>query len=166
MILTDAVARMLPGVLSEEACFTEESHYAGLLEYPQYTRPEVCAGPARAAGAPLGPPREYPTVAPGPVLGRHPPQPPRLVGPGGALQRGPKASGKAGQNAGITPGGVYLARNLLCFFWAYSTVSSGVVWARASQWAKSFPHCPQDAQTTGEKSGRQLFRNPKFGNAC
>ena len=41
MILTDAVARMLPGVLSEEACFTEESHYAGLLEYPQYTRPEV-----------------------------------------------------------------------------------------------------------------------------
>ena len=41
MILIDAVARMLPGVLSEEACFTEESHYAGLLEYPQYTRPEV-----------------------------------------------------------------------------------------------------------------------------
>ena len=44
MILTDAVARMLPGVLSEEACFTEESHYAGLLEYPQYTRPEVWRG--------------------------------------------------------------------------------------------------------------------------
>lgn len=41
MILTDAVSRMLPGVLSEEACFTEESHYSGLLEYPQYTRPEV-----------------------------------------------------------------------------------------------------------------------------
>ncbi len=34
MILTDAVARMLPGVLSEDACFTEESHYDGLLEYP------------------------------------------------------------------------------------------------------------------------------------
>ena len=42
--ITDAVARMLPGVLSEEACFTEESHYAGLLEYPQYTRPEVWRG--------------------------------------------------------------------------------------------------------------------------
>ena len=68
------------------------------------------AGPARAAGAPFGPPREYPTVAPGPVLGRHPPQPPRLVGPGGALQRGQKASGKAGQNAGMTPGGVYLGK--------------------------------------------------------
>lgn len=44
MILTDAVSRMLPGVLSEEACFTEESHYSGLLEYPQYTRPEVWRG--------------------------------------------------------------------------------------------------------------------------
>lgn len=44
MILTDAVSRMLPGVLSEEACFTEESHYSGLLEYPQYTRPKVWRG--------------------------------------------------------------------------------------------------------------------------
>ena len=44
MIVTDAVSRMLPGVLSEEACFTEESHYSGLLEYPQYTRPEVWRG--------------------------------------------------------------------------------------------------------------------------
>lgn len=44
MILTDAVSRMLPGVLSEEACFTEESHYSGLLEYSQYTRPEVWRG--------------------------------------------------------------------------------------------------------------------------
>ena len=40
-ILTDAVSRMLPGVLSDQACFTEESHFSGLLEYPQYTRPEV-----------------------------------------------------------------------------------------------------------------------------
>lgn len=39
MILTDAVCRMLPGVLSEEACFSDESHFNGLLEYPQYTRP-------------------------------------------------------------------------------------------------------------------------------
>ncbi len=41
LIVTDAVCRMLPGVLSEEVCFTEESHFNGLLEYPQYTRPEV-----------------------------------------------------------------------------------------------------------------------------
>ena len=39
VILTDAVARMLPGVLSEDVCFEEESHFDGLLEYPQYTRP-------------------------------------------------------------------------------------------------------------------------------
>lgn len=41
MILADAVSRMLPGVLSDQVCFTEESHFSGLLEYPQYTRPEV-----------------------------------------------------------------------------------------------------------------------------
>ena len=39
MCVADAVCRMLPGVLSDEICFTEESHFAGLLEYPQYTRP-------------------------------------------------------------------------------------------------------------------------------
>ncbi len=41
MVLTDAVCRMLPGVLSNDECFTEESHYSGLLEYPQYTKPSV-----------------------------------------------------------------------------------------------------------------------------
>lgn len=46
MILTDAVSRMIPGVLSDESCFEEESHYSGLLEYPQYTRPEVWRGRA------------------------------------------------------------------------------------------------------------------------
>ena len=44
MILADAVSRMLPGVLSAESCFEEESHFSGLLEYPQYTRPEVWRG--------------------------------------------------------------------------------------------------------------------------
>lgn len=39
LVLTDAVARLCDGVLSEDTCFEEESHYAGLLEYPQYTRP-------------------------------------------------------------------------------------------------------------------------------
>lgn len=41
LIVADAVSRMLPGVLSNDECFTEESHYSGLLEYPQYTRPAV-----------------------------------------------------------------------------------------------------------------------------
>lgn len=44
MVLTDCVARMIPGVLSDEACFTEESHFSSLLEYPQYTRPAVWEG--------------------------------------------------------------------------------------------------------------------------
>lgn len=44
MILVDAVSRMLPGVLSDESCFTDESHFSGLLEYPQYTRPELWRG--------------------------------------------------------------------------------------------------------------------------
>lgn len=41
LVLADCVARLTPGVLSDEECFTDESHYAGLLEYPQYTRPAV-----------------------------------------------------------------------------------------------------------------------------
>ncbi len=41
MVLTDAVCRMLPGVLSDDLCFEEESHFSGTLEYPQYTRPAV-----------------------------------------------------------------------------------------------------------------------------
>lgn len=38
MVVADAVARMLPGAM-DEASGHEESHAAGLLEYPQYTRP-------------------------------------------------------------------------------------------------------------------------------
>ena len=44
LVVADAVGRLCPGVLSEEVCFTEESHYSGLLEYPQYTRPPVWHG--------------------------------------------------------------------------------------------------------------------------
>lgn len=41
MVLIDTVARMLAGVLPESLCFEDESHFNGLLEYPQYTRPAV-----------------------------------------------------------------------------------------------------------------------------
>ncbi len=44
LTLVDCVARMVPGVLSDTECYTEESHFAGLLEYPQYTRPAVWEG--------------------------------------------------------------------------------------------------------------------------
>ncbi|WP_294474882.1 tRNA (guanosine(37)-N1)-methyltransferase TrmD [uncultured Intestinimonas sp.] len=44
MVVADAVARMVPGVLPDPECFQEESHYSGMLEYPQYSRPETWHG--------------------------------------------------------------------------------------------------------------------------
>ena len=41
LVFADSLSRMLPGVLSSDECFELESHFSGLLEYPQYTRPEV-----------------------------------------------------------------------------------------------------------------------------
>lgn len=41
LVLVDSVVRMLEGTLSQPDCYEDESHYNGLLEYPQYTRPEV-----------------------------------------------------------------------------------------------------------------------------
>ena len=46
MIVVDAVSRMIPGVLAGEESYKDESIYNGLLEYPQYTRPEVYNGRA------------------------------------------------------------------------------------------------------------------------
>ncbi len=46
LVLADALARMQPGVLSGDVCFTDESHFSGLLEYPQYTRPPEWRGRA------------------------------------------------------------------------------------------------------------------------
>lgn len=44
MVLIDAVARLIPGVLASEDSATEESIYSGLLEYPQYTKPRSYEG--------------------------------------------------------------------------------------------------------------------------
>ena len=41
MVVVDAVARLLPGVLGSEVSAADDSYATGLLEYPQYTRPEV-----------------------------------------------------------------------------------------------------------------------------
>jgi tRNA (guanine37-N1)-methyltransferase len=41
MVVIDAIVRLLPGVLGSEESALDESHSAGLLEYPQYTRPPV-----------------------------------------------------------------------------------------------------------------------------
>lgn len=44
LALTDSICRMLPGVLRNDEAFSKESHFDGLLEYPQYTRPPVWMG--------------------------------------------------------------------------------------------------------------------------
>ncbi len=44
MAVADAVCRLIPGVLSDPSCFEDESHWNGLLEYPQYSRPETWQG--------------------------------------------------------------------------------------------------------------------------
>ena len=44
MAVADSVCRLVPGVLADEQCYTGESHWDGLLEYPQYTRPEEWEG--------------------------------------------------------------------------------------------------------------------------
>ena len=46
MAVADSVCRLVPGVLADEQCYIGESHWDGLLEYPQYTRPEVWEGRA------------------------------------------------------------------------------------------------------------------------
>ena len=44
LVMMDAISRMVPGVLSNGESGEEESFMNGLLEYPQYTRPEVFLG--------------------------------------------------------------------------------------------------------------------------
>lgn len=44
MAVVDTVARLIPGVLSNEGSYRNESHFQGLLEHPQYTKPRVWHG--------------------------------------------------------------------------------------------------------------------------
>lgn len=44
MVMADAVARLVPGVLNNDASAEFESFQNGLLEYPQYSRPEIWHG--------------------------------------------------------------------------------------------------------------------------
>ena len=55
LVVIDAVSRYVPGVLGESTSVDDESHSAGLLEYPQYTRPLKLVGPS-------GVEREVPAV--------------------------------------------------------------------------------------------------------
>ena len=40
-VVIDSISRMIPGVLPDSSAYEEESHMGGVLEAPQYTRPEV-----------------------------------------------------------------------------------------------------------------------------
>ncbi|MBH39714.1 MAG: tRNA (guanosine(37)-N1)-methyltransferase TrmD [Chloroflexi bacterium] len=53
MIVIDAVTRLVPGVVGKPESVEGESHAAGLLSHPQYTRPEVVRG-ERAPAVLLG----------------------------------------------------------------------------------------------------------------
>jgi len=44
MVLIEAASRLVPGVVGSAASLRDESHAHGVLEYPQYTRPEVFKG--------------------------------------------------------------------------------------------------------------------------
>jgi tRNA (guanine37-N1)-methyltransferase len=44
MVVIDSLLRLIPGVLGSEESALEDSHAGGLLEYPQYTRPEYFRG--------------------------------------------------------------------------------------------------------------------------
>ncbi|MDR1603888.1 MAG: tRNA (guanosine(37)-N1)-methyltransferase TrmD [Gracilibacteraceae bacterium] len=44
LVLVDAVARLVPGVLGQSGAVCSDSHATGLLEHPHYTRPPVFAG--------------------------------------------------------------------------------------------------------------------------
>ena len=44
LVVADSVLRLQPGVLAEAKGYQEESYWDGLIEYPQYTRPEVWEG--------------------------------------------------------------------------------------------------------------------------
>ena len=46
MAVADAVCRLVPGVLPDPECYENESHFNGMLEHPQYSRPEVWQGAA------------------------------------------------------------------------------------------------------------------------
>jgi tRNA (guanine37-N1)-methyltransferase len=44
MVMTDAIVRLIPGVLGQDTLHTGDSHYKGILEHPHYTKPREFRG--------------------------------------------------------------------------------------------------------------------------
>ena len=80
LVVIDAVLRLLPGAI-DDASTAEESFSAGLLEYPQYTRPPTFRGMDVPDDPDLGRPRRGPALARGAGAGAHPRAPARPAGP-------------------------------------------------------------------------------------
>ncbi len=57
LVLLDAVARLVPGVVGDAASVEADSFARGVLDHPHYTRPAVCRGRRGARGADVGQPR-------------------------------------------------------------------------------------------------------------
>ena len=54
LVIVDAVARLVPGVVGDEASVARDTFARGLLDYPQYTRPAEFRGMARPGRAVIG----------------------------------------------------------------------------------------------------------------
>ena len=44
MVLTDSIVRLIPGAVGDPDSINDDSHTSGLLQFPQYTRPEIYNG--------------------------------------------------------------------------------------------------------------------------
>ena len=72
MALIDACVRLLPGVMGKEASGAEESFSEGLLEYPQYTRPQLFEGRGNPGNPHVRRPRQGRGLAAGGIGGFDP----------------------------------------------------------------------------------------------
>ncbi len=93
MIVVDAVARLIPGVLGDIESAETDSFYEGLLGPPTYTRPEEYRGTQGSRGAHVGEPREDPAVEAGAGPEGHGRAPSRPHGKRGAHRRGSRDPG-------------------------------------------------------------------------
>ena len=72
LVVADSVLRLQPGVLAEEKGYQDESYWDGLLEYPQFTRPEVWEGRAVPSVLLTGDHKKKLTSGAGPKAGSAP----------------------------------------------------------------------------------------------
>ena len=93
MVVLEAVGRLVPGVMGNEASADEESFSDGLLEYPHYTRPAELRGWEVPEVLRSGDHARVGPLAAGPGPGPHERRPPRPArGPRRAQRRGPAAA--------------------------------------------------------------------------